>query len=59
MVIGRTRLYADENIEVYLVDFIRGKGCKVDYAIELGFSPREAEDWPVPFFAYAKRYRFY
>lgn len=41
MVIGRTRLYADENIEVYLVDFIRGKGCKVDYAIELGFSPRD------------------
>lgn len=38
---GKTRFYADENIEEYLVQYIRHEGYRVDYAIELGYSGRD------------------
>jgi predicted nuclease of predicted toxin-antitoxin system len=37
----RARFYADENIGRELVDYIRGQGFRVEYAPELGLSPRD------------------
>ncbi len=39
----RAKLYADENIETNLVRHLRSQGVAVDYAVELGFNPREDE----------------
>jgi predicted nuclease of predicted toxin-antitoxin system len=39
----KARLYADENIEASLVQHLRNQDVTVDYAAELGFSPREDE----------------
>jgi predicted nuclease of predicted toxin-antitoxin system len=41
MKFGKTRFYADENIEQYLIDYIRDQGFRVDSATELGLSPRD------------------
>jgi predicted nuclease of predicted toxin-antitoxin system len=41
MSLGRVRFYADENIEQYLVDYIRDQGFHVDSAQELALSPRD------------------
>ena len=38
---GRARFYADENVEMYLVPFIRERGYRIEYAPELGLSGRE------------------
>jgi predicted nuclease of predicted toxin-antitoxin system len=37
----KARLYADENIEASLVQHLRNQDVAVDYAAELGFSPRD------------------
>jgi len=38
---AKVRFYADENVEQYLVDYIRNHGFHVDSAQELGLSPRD------------------
>lgn len=43
MKFGKTRFYADENIQSWLVGYLRSKGFHVEYAIELGFNPRDDE----------------
>lgn len=37
----RTKFYADENVEQALVDYLRDNGFHVDFAIELGLTPRD------------------
>jgi predicted nuclease of predicted toxin-antitoxin system len=37
----KTKFYADENIESVIVEYLRIKGFKVDYACELGLSHRD------------------
>lgn len=37
----KAKLYADENIEAYLVEHLRNQGLTVDYAIELGYQSRD------------------
>jgi predicted nuclease of predicted toxin-antitoxin system len=37
----KAKIYADENIEAYLVDYLRHQGLTVDYAIELRYQPRD------------------
>jgi predicted nuclease of predicted toxin-antitoxin system len=39
----KAKLYADENIEANLVRHLRSQGVTVDYAVELGFKPRDDE----------------
>jgi predicted nuclease of predicted toxin-antitoxin system len=39
----RAKLYADENIETNLVRHLRSQGVAIDYAVELGFNPRDDE----------------
>lgn len=38
---GKCKFYADENIEEYLIDYLRDRGYKVVSARELGFNGRE------------------
>jgi predicted nuclease of predicted toxin-antitoxin system len=38
---GRTRFYADENIENALIGHLRDSGFHVDSAVELGLAPRD------------------
>ena len=38
---AKVKYYADENVEQYLVDYIRDQGYKVEYAQELGFASRD------------------
>lgn len=35
--LGKTRFFADENIDSAIVDYLRDKGYKVEFAAELGF----------------------
>jgi Domain of unknown function (DUF5615) len=39
--LGRARFYADENVELDLIDYLRRRGVHVDSAVELGFAPRD------------------
>jgi len=41
MTLQKARFYADENIEDYLIAYIRNQGYHVDSARELGFSSRD------------------
>jgi predicted nuclease of predicted toxin-antitoxin system len=38
---GRVKFYADENIEASIVEYIRIKGYRVEYANELSFAQRD------------------
>jgi len=38
---AKAKFYADENIEAYLVEHLRNQGMMVDYAVELGYKPRD------------------
>jgi predicted nuclease of predicted toxin-antitoxin system len=39
----KAKLYADESIEANLVRHLRSQGVAVDYAVDLGFNPRDDE----------------
>ncbi len=41
MKFGKAKFYADENIEQFLIDFVRESGYTVESASELGFHPRD------------------
>ncbi len=40
---GKVKIYADENVEKFIVEYLRDERFSIDSALELGFASRDDE----------------